>query len=86
MAAPERSDLPWVLLRRGSPPIRFISLDLARRFYDQQRFNRPVDADAAVFGPNGEAWYCRRWRSAQWERDDDRRKREAPSEDAGEAA
>lgn len=82
MAAPDRPDLPWVMLRRGKPPLRFLTLELAKRFYDQLRFNRPVGEDAAVFGPGGEAWYCPRWRAASWVRDDARRRREAAPEEA----
>lgn len=75
-------DLPWVLLRKGSPPLRFATRELGQRFYDQLRFNRfggRSGQDAALFGPNGEEWYCARWATSRWARDDARRKRETPA-------
>jgi hypothetical protein len=68
---------PWVLVRRKKPVLRFPTLIAAQKFYDQLRFNAFLYEDAAVFGPNGEAWYCQRYRDATWVRDDARRKREA---------
>jgi hypothetical protein len=75
---------PWVLVRKGKPPVRKPTFAEAKRFYDQLRFNSFVAEDAAVFGPGGEAWYCRRFRDSTWVRDDDRRKREAVKEHAEE--
>ena len=72
----DRNELPWVLLRRRRPAVRFAALHLAQRFYDQLRHNAGVQEDAAIFGPDREAWYCARTRHAQWIRDDDRRKRD----------
>jgi hypothetical protein len=80
--ATDRPELPWVLLRKGRPAVRFAALPLAQRFYDQLRHNAGVQEDAAIFGPNREAWYCARVRTAYWIRDDDRRKRESAVEPA----
>lgn len=80
MTGTPRPDKPWVLIRKGKPPLYFEALPLAQRFYDQLRFNGGGREDAAVFGPGGEAWYCRRFRTARWVRDDDRRPREAAAE------
>lgn len=79
---PDRVPLPWVLLRHGAPVVRFDSRERAQRFWDGLRRNRLQESDAALFGPDGEAWYCPRWRTAEWVRDDDRRKREKRGEDA----
>jgi hypothetical protein len=84
--APAPVDLPWVLIRKGSPPLRFRTRQLGQRFYDMLRFNRfggGAGEDAALFGPRGEAWYCRAWRAASWQRDDERRRRDG--EPPGEA-
>jgi hypothetical protein len=67
----------WVLLRRDKPVTRFGDLGAAKKFYDNLRFNGPRQPDAAVFGPGGEAWYCRGTREGFWMRDDAARKREA---------
>lgn len=68
---------PWVLIRRDKPVVRFGSLGNARQFYDHLRFNGPRQPDAAIFGPGGEAWYCRGSKEGFWARDDNRRKRES---------
>jgi hypothetical protein len=78
----DRPELPWVLIRKRRPPVFFAALPLAQRFYDKLRHNAGAQEDAAIFGPNREAWYCARFRHAQWIRDDDRRKREADAEPA----
>lgn len=73
----EAAPLPWVLVRKGEPVLRFPSRDMAMRHWKQLRFagmRNMAQADAALFGPNGEAWYCGRSRHAEWRRDDDRRK------------
>lgn len=77
--------LPWVLVRKHSPPVKFDSRERAMRFFDQLRFNSGAKAEAALFGPQGEAWYCPPFRSAQWVRDDDRRKRDGVKEAEGAA-
>lgn len=72
---------PWVLIQKGAPPWPFDTREKAQRVFNQRRFNsaKPI-ADAALFGPGGESWYCTGTRFGQWERDDDRRKREAAAE------
>jgi hypothetical protein len=70
------SETPWVLIRRDKPRTYFGSLDGAKKFYDQLRFNGGRQPDAAIFGPGGESWYCRGSKEAYWVRDDERRKRE----------
>lgn len=82
MAAPDRPDLPWVLLRKGYPATRHLTRELGQRFYNalifgQQGWKQP---EAGLFGPGGEAWY-RRGRHGEWVRDDDRRRREKLTED-----
>lgn len=58
---------PWVLVRKGKPPVRFITLAEAKRFYDASRFNLgSAEADATVFGPNHQRWTCGRYRHSQW--------------------
>ncbi len=78
----ELAALPWVLLRKGKPAWRFPSRERGQGQYDSLRFNagRPI-ADAALFGPGGEAWYCRGNRYAEWHRDDERRRRQPEPED-----
>jgi hypothetical protein len=73
------SETPWVLVRRGrdKPVLRFSALGKAKAFFDQLRFNGPRQPDAAIFGPGGEAWYCRGSKEGYWVRDEERRKREA---------
>lgn len=79
------SENPWVLVRAGRPVVRFPSLDGAKQFFNQLRFNALLRVtDAAVFGPDGEAWYCQGSREGSWTRDDGRRKRAATS-DGGES-
>jgi len=71
------TDKPWVLLRKDKPLLRFEALSDAKKLFDQLRFNGPRQPDAAIFGPGGEAWYCRGSKEGYWVRDDKRRKREA---------
>lgn len=66
---------PWVLVRKGRPPMRFDSRERAQRAYNSLRFNAGADSDAALYGPNGESWYCGRFRWSEWVRDDERRRR-----------
>lgn len=84
----DKPDLPWVLIRKGSPPWPFATREKAKAQFNSLRFNAPkAIADAALFGPGGEAWYCRGNRWGEWFRDDARRKREAPEPaEPGEAA
>lgn len=73
--------LPWILLRKGKPRVPFATRELGIRFFDHLRRNGSHQPDAALVGPNGEAWYCRGNRWSEWFRDDARRKRELPADD-----
>ena len=77
------ADLPWVLLRKGKPVIRFAERELGQRFFDRQRYNAGAQPDAALVGPEAEAWYCAGTRWGQWVRDDERRRRAVAEEDEG---
>lgn len=81
---PATPDRPWVLLRKGKPRMDFASCDEAQAFYLRLKAARNCDVDAALFGPAGEGWYCQRWRSARWTRDDDARRRAAAERDIAE--
>jgi len=59
-------DRPWVLVRKGAAPLRFRTLEEARRFYDGLRFNGAANADALVVGPERETWRCGRWKGSAW--------------------
>jgi hypothetical protein len=87
MAAPEmpdRVELPWGLVRREKPLVRFTTRERGQKFFDGLRHNGR-QPDAALFGPRGEAWYCRGDRWASWCRDDGRRQREKSAEEEASA-
>lgn len=66
---------PWVLVRKGKPQIRKPNLDAAKKIYNAFIFNGVWQPPAAVYGPEGEAWYRGNRRGDLWYRDDARRAR-----------
>ncbi len=73
---------PWVLARKDKPVLRFGALSEGKEFYNHLRFNGARQPDAVIFGPGGEAWYCRASKESYWGRDDERRRREAVAVEA----
>lgn len=76
---------PWRLTQfiPGVKAWEFATREAAMKMFDSMRFNsRSPIQDAGLFGPGGEAWWCAGTRYAQWNRDDERRKRMPEPEEA----
>lgn len=62
-----RSDAnPFVLLRRGKPPLYFPTQAAAESWYDRRRFQGAEKVEGVVKGPGGGARRCYPSRGAHW--------------------